>query len=114
MPAHSQTARFTIQTQGLIPVGADPSSPALIERFAAIRRFVEENLHVYVDVSELEPGGDTSSVRVYYSLTKDWKDDVSAIGLDPGEAGKNAELDVELESDRLILLEAIPPTEGGA
>src|SRR5262245_18990140 len=53
LPPHSQSARFSIMTLGLIPQDADPASPAMVERFGTIRRFVEQNLRVFVDVAEL-------------------------------------------------------------
>ncbi len=103
LPAHAQNARFSIRTSGLIPANADPGSPAVVERFAAIRRFVEENLLVYVDVAELPENG--REVPVRWTWRKDWREAQHALGLDAGSLGTHDELDVELESEKVILLE---------
>ena len=58
LPPHAQEARFTILTSGLLPATSDPASEAAGERNQAIRRFVEENLIVFVDLAELPPPGE--------------------------------------------------------
>jgi hypothetical protein len=105
LPVHAQTARFTIETSGLIPINADPGSPALLERFNTIRRFVEENLKVYVDVSELPPKGEGRSVPVRWTWRKEWRESLESLGLDRGTLGDREELNVRLESERVVLLE---------
>jgi diadenylate cyclase len=108
VPANAQTARFTIVTSGLIPLSADVGSPALLERKAAISRFVEENLRVYADVAELPPPEEGRSVPVRTTWIKDWRDDLDALGLGDGTLGTWEELDVRLESEASILLEPSP------
>jgi len=112
LPAHALTARFTIQTSGLIPVNADPGSPAQLERFNRIRDFVEANLLVFVDLAELPPQREGRSVPVRWT----WRErSPEALGLDLGELSGYEELDVRLDSDAEILLESRTPrpTSGG-
>ena len=103
LPPQSQTARFSISTLGLIPEDADPASPAMLERFGALRRFVEENLRVFVDVAELAPLGESRSVRVRWSWKQSWRTSPEAVQAEAKEA--RADLDVVLVSDVEILLE---------
>jgi len=116
IPVHQRTARFTIQTSGLVPIDADPGSPALLERFSTIRRFVEDNLLVFVDVAELPPGGEGRSVPVRTSWRRDWRKSLDVLGLERGMLGGKEELDVRLESEPEILLErrGPPVSEDGA
>jgi len=104
LPPHSQSARFTITTLGLIPQDADPASPAMIERFGLLRRFVEQNLRVFVDVAELAPGGEGRSARVRWTWRQPWSASSEAqhAGLQRGE---HEQLDVVLVSDAEVLLE---------
>jgi hypothetical protein len=95
LPAHAQTARFSITTLGLIPEDADPTSPAMIERFGLLRRFVEENLRVFVDVSELAPDGEGRSVRVRWTWRRTWQEASEALT----DGNLHEELDVVLLSD---------------
>ncbi|HEX6884817.1 MAG TPA: diadenylate cyclase [Planctomycetota bacterium] len=103
LPPQSQTARFSISTLGLIPEDADPASPAMVERFTSLRRFVEENLRVFVDVAELAPGGEGRSVRLRWSWKQTWRD--SPEGQEAGARAARADLDVVLVSEPEILLE---------
>jgi diadenylate cyclase len=103
LPPQSQSARFSITTLGLIPQDADPASPAMIERFGALRRYVEENLRVYVDVAELAPGGEGRSARVRWTWRQPWRESSEALRTGGGRAYQ--ELDVVLVSDREVLLE---------
>jgi diadenylate cyclase len=115
LPPHLHSARFSITTEGLIPEDADPSSPAMIERFAALRRFVEENLWVFVDVGELPPQGEGRSARVRWTWRRRWNDTSNngEDGTSPGSV--DASLDVVLQSDAEVLLEArATPIPAGA
>lgn len=103
LPPQSQSARFSITTLGLIPQEADPASPAMIERFGSLRRYVEENLRVYVDVAELAPGGEGRSVRVRWTWRQPWNESPEARRA--GASGAHEELDVVLVSDGEVLLE---------
>jgi diadenylate cyclase len=100
LPPQSQSARFAITTLGLIPQDADPASPAMIERFGALRRFVEENLCVFVDVSELDPSGEGRSARVRWTWRQSW----TAANVS-GALASQEQLDVVLVSDPEVLLE---------
>ncbi len=106
LPVHQRTARFTIQTSGLIPINAGPGSPALAERNRTIRKFVEDNLLVYADVAELPPDGGRRSLPVRWTWRKNWRKSLESLGLDRGSLGGREELDVQLESDEQVLLEA--------
>jgi diadenylate cyclase len=103
LPPQAQSARFEISTLGLIPQDADPASPAMIERFAALRRYVQENLRVYVDVAELVPGGEGRSLRVRWTWRRPWSE--SPEGLRAGARDGLEQLDVVLVSDSEVLLE---------
>lgn len=103
LPPQSHSARFSIHTLGLIPQGADPASPAMIERFGSLRRYVEENLRVFVDVAELAPDVEGRSARVRWTWRQPWRESPEA--LRSGARGDHEELDVVLVSDDEVLLE---------
>ena len=108
LPAHVQTARFRIDTAGLVPAGSDPASPAYRERIQAIRRYVEENLLVYVDLSEMPPEGEGQSLEVRFHLReKDWREALSLGGPDD-EPFDRESIVVTLESAKTIRLERRP------
>jgi diadenylate cyclase len=109
LPAALREARFRIQTSGLVPVDADPTSPALLERIARLRRFVEDNLQVYVDLAELPPDGSGRAVPLRWTWRVGWRAAPEALGLDAGTLGAQEELTVELESEREVLLEPVDP-----
>ena len=111
LPVNALTARFTIITAGLVPLNADPRSPARIERLNAIQLFVEENLRVFVDVAELPPEGEGRSVPIRWHWRKEWRESLEALGLDAATLGDREELDVRLEDERSILLEPSSPTQ---
>ncbi len=108
LPPHARSARFAVHTLGLIPQDADPSSPAMIERIGTIRRFVEENLRVFVDVAELDPESESRSARVRWAWRASWQD-WSGSRSPAGIRGTHEELDVVLQSDPEILLEPESP-----
>ena len=103
LPPQSQTARFALTTLGLIPQDADPASPAMIERFGTLRRFVEDNLRVFVDVAELAPDGVGRTVRVRWTWRKTWSEPPGNGGAEKRDALQ--ELGVVLVSDPEVLLE---------
>lgn len=108
LPPQARSASFAVQTLGLIPHDADPASPAMIERFGMIRRFVEENLRVFVDVAELPPAGEGRSASVRWTWRRSWRESAQSLGF-KGPLGSREGLDVVLESDAEILLEPRPP-----
>ncbi len=105
LPPHGQSARFTILTSGLLPATTDPGSPGAKERNAAILRFVEENLVVFVDTAELPPPGQGHTVPVRWTWRKEWKKSLDSFGLDMGSLSGREFLDVRIESERQALLE---------
>jgi len=105
LPPHAQTARFTIRTRGFLPATADSAAPAVVERQNAIRRFVQENLTVYVDIAELPEPGAGRSVPVRWSWRKNWRDSPDSLGLDAATLSGHEALDVRLESEPDALLE---------
>jgi len=98
LPPQSQSARFAVKTLGVIPQNMDPSTPAMIELFERLRRFVAENLKVYADVAELPATGEGRSVRVRWTWRRTWGEGDE--GIERGER-----LDVVLLSDPEVLLE---------
>jgi hypothetical protein len=103
LPPQSQSARFAVTTLGLIPQDADPASPAMIERFGTLRRFVTENLRVFVDVAELEPDGEGRTVRVRWAWRRTWEESAEAASTATRDG--HPLLDVLLVSDSEVLLE---------
>lgn len=110
LPPNSHSARFAIETSGLIPLNADPASPAMIERFGTIRRFVDENLCVFVDVAELSSASAGRSAPVRWAWRKNWRESLDSLALEGGTLGDREQLDVRLESDAEVLLD---PRSGG-
>jgi diadenylate cyclase len=96
LPPQSRTARFSIQTLGLIPQDADPAAPAVLERFEALRGFVQANLRVFVDVAELASDQDGRSLAVRWTWRRTF---------DEGGDRRSSSLDVELTSASEVLLE---------
>lgn len=103
LPPQSQSARFAISTLGLIPQDADPASPAMIERVGSLRRYVQENLRVFVDVAELVSGGESRSLRVRWTWRQPWNESPEAQRA--GARDGLEQLDVVLVSDAEVLLE---------
>ena len=107
LPPSAQTARFSIETYGLIPQDADNSSPAMIEKVGQIKRIVTENLKVFVDVAELAPTGEGRSASIHWYWSRDWKDAIDSLKLETENLGGREELTVRLESEREVLLLAL-------
>lgn len=99
LPAHAQVARFRIRTVGMLPTD-DPNAPERQAIAAAVRRFVEQNLVVFVDVSQLAEG-ESRSARVQHTLRRPWRE---VLGEDGIEINERAELTLELESEKEVLL----------
>jgi diadenylate cyclase len=111
LPANAQTARYTILTWGLLPLKADPDSAAYVERTAAIAKFVEENLFVFVDVAQLPPRLEGRQVPVRISWRKNWKESPELFGLSSDTITSYEKLEVRLESAKEILLDPRTKTE---
>jgi diadenylate cyclase len=116
LPPHSLTASFQVVTRGLLPAG--PAGPGSGPQSEAIRRFVNENLAAYVDVSELKPDGSSQVLKVRTAWRQDWAQSLWP-SLFPGVPGprQGEQLSVFLESDEELFLELRsgpipPPSEG--
>jgi hypothetical protein len=107
LPPQARNARFAITTLGLIPEDADPAAPAVLERVGTLRRFVEENLRVFVDVAELAPGGESRAVRLRWCWKDTWRAPSTTSGA--GAQEPNGTLDVLLLSDSELLLDPRAP-----
>jgi hypothetical protein len=94
----TQKARFSIRTVGILE--SEPNSEVWIEQSTQIRRFIEDNLWVYVDASTIEPGG-VSQVKVHWEVKEDWKD---VFEEEMGARDEHAEIVPVLESDATLLL----------
>jgi diadenylate cyclase len=112
LPDHARSARFLVQTSGLIPVGADPGSQAVRERTNAIRSFVEENLSVFVDIADLPVDGSGRAARVRWTWRRDWRDSLEALGVDRATLGGEESLRVQLESEDEVLLDPRAADDG--
>jgi len=99
LPPATGTARFRIRTRGILPASAESGSEAVRERSAAVVRFVEENLDVFVDIADREPGG--RQVPVRHAWRSDWRE---ALALDLDALAGKVDLWVELETDAEVLL----------
>ncbi|MEO0649737.1 MAG: diadenylate cyclase [Planctomycetota bacterium] len=98
---HARTARVRVRAEGLLPqtaTGADA------QRVGLLRRFVEAELRVYVDVAELDPDGASQSLPVRWVLRRDWRDALSEVGLEGVELTGDERLELILESDESVFL----------
>ncbi len=114
LPAHGQIARFTILTSGLIPVGWDPGSGSFVERSGMIRGFVEDNLRVFVDLSDLPPEGEGQTVPVRWTWRRDPEELLHSLDITWSDTEERAPVEVRLDSETEILLEenTVEPAEG--
>lgn len=110
LPSHGQTARYRIRTAGILPSGEE--DPERQHLSAAVRRFVEANLIVFVDVAEIDAAAGRRSVRIRHAWRRDWRE---ALASEVEALDERARLDVVLESDLEVLLveadtsESAPP-----
>ena len=96
LPARSETAKFTIVTRGILPAEIDHNSELWLEHTSAIRKFIEENVRVFVDVSGIEEGVG-NEVSVEWKWRREWGDTADAAS-EPGR------LELRLESEERVLL----------
>lgn len=108
-----ERATFRIKSAGIFPQNAETGSPAYNELYAAVRKFVQDELVVFADVSGLEGDLHTAPVRWFWP-PRDWRRKLSErIGQ---ELRESARLEVELVSDPEVLLRevpAVPPPNPG-
>jgi diadenylate cyclase len=104
---HARTARLRVITEGLLPANG---SGAESTRAARLRRFVEQELVVYVDVAELPADGSGRSLPVRWLLRRDWRESLVELGLDGVTLSGQERLDLVVESDEKVFL---VPVDGG-
>lgn len=109
LPALSEKARFRIHTTGILPAEVEPGSQDWLERTAAIRKFIQENLRVFVDTSSIEPGS-TNEVAIEWMWRRRWG--VARDG-EPARIDEPGQLEVELSSEPRILLMEVETSESG-
>ncbi|QDU68520.1 diadenylate cyclase [Engelhardtia mirabilis] len=109
---HARTARLRIETTGLVPADTSPGSAAELERVQAIRRFVEDAVHVYVDLAELPDDGSSQSLPVRVTLRRNWRDSLAELGLDDARLTGEEDLVLKLESDPYVFLTPVAGTAG--
>lgn len=114
-------AEFGIQTKAVIPATESPDTKSFLERRAAIRRFVKENLIVFVDVSRLETKDEEDSTTAtvqWFWPPPDWR---TLLAEEIGPLAEQATVEVRLKTPvkgELLLLKVSPapqtPSESGA
>jgi diadenylate cyclase len=96
-------ARFVIRMAGIIPVTEEAGSQAYEEKERVVRRFVEDRLKVWVDISELREAEGTTLPLQWNLVGDSWREGLSA---SLGEALDDlAELELILESEGMIKLQ---------
>ncbi|MED6334824.1 MAG: diadenylate cyclase [Planctomycetota bacterium] len=96
-------ARFAIRMAGIIPVTEEAGSQAYEEKDRVVRQFVEDNLKVWVDISELRESEGTTLPLQWNLLGDSWREGLSAsLG---EELDDLAELELILESEGMIKLQ---------
>ena len=91
-------AEFGIQTKAVIPATESPDTKSFLERRTVIRRFVKENLIVFVDVSKLESveGEDSTTAAVqWFWPPAEWRD---LLAEEIGPLAEQASVEVQLKT----------------
>lgn len=101
LPARSESARFRIITRGILPTELERGSPAWLERTSAVRKFIEENVRVFVDLSALADGVG-NEVPVEWKWRRRWGE--STLDSSESSSTEAGSLELKLESDERILL----------
>ena len=114
LPTHGQIARFTILTSGLIPAKEAPGSRIFVEKSGVIRKFVEDNLRVFVDLSDLHPEGEGQTVPVRWTWRRSSEELLRSLNIARSDTEEREPVEVRLDSETEILLEenTIEPAEG--
>jgi len=105
IPFAAQKSVFGIGTEAVIPASESTDSQSYQERRVAVRRFVEENLRVFVDISEVEEEGASTASLQWYWPPRDWRE---LLEEEIGPIAEEARVEVTLESDREVLLIQTP------
>ncbi len=103
LPPLRQRARFRIETRGLLPADADPNSPTWIERTSEIRRYVQDNLRVFVDVSAMEEAAGTRA-PIQWGWAREWKEELSFLATEDERADLKVRLDGQKEDEDVLLV----------
>jgi hypothetical protein len=108
LPFAAQKAVFGIRTEAVIPTKESPDSPSYQERRAAVRRFVEENLKVFVDVSGVDSDGPSTAEVQWFWPPRDGRNDPlewrAQLEEEIGPMDEEARVEVFIESDEEVLL----------
>ena len=91
-------AEFGIQTKAVIPATESPDTKSVLERRTVIRRFVKENLIVFVDVSKLESveGEDSTTAAVqWFWPPAEWR---ALLAEEIGPLAEQASVEVQLKT----------------
>ena len=101
LPFAAQKAVFGIKTEAVIPTTESPDSQSYQERRAAVRRFVEENLRVFVDISKVDSDEARTAAVQWFWPPRGWRE---LLEEEIGPVAEEARVEVLLESDREVLL----------
>ena len=101
LPFAAQKSVFGIKTEAVIPTTESPDSQSYLERRATVRRFVEENLKVFVDVSRVDKEGAGTAPVQWFWPPRGWRE---LLEEEIGPMAEEARVEVLLESDSEVLL----------
>ena len=101
LPFAAQKSVFGIRTEAVIPTTESPDSQSYQERRAAVRRFVEENLRVFVDISRVDSDGASTATVQWFWPPRGWRE---LLEEEIGPMAEEARVEVLLESDSEVLL----------
>ena len=110
-------AEFGIQTKAVIPATESPDTKSFLERRTVIRRFVKENLIVFVDVSRLETKDEESSTTAtvqWFWPPPDWR---TLLAEEIGPLAEQASVEVQLKTPNegeLLLLKVTQAPEASS
>ncbi|MFT5285506.1 MAG: diadenylate cyclase [Planctomycetota bacterium] len=107
LPDIAEFASFSIRTSGLIPASIEAGSVEGKKLIDTIINFVQDNLTVFVDIAELPAPGEGQSVPVRWYLREDWREALDLLAPGVRTLGGRETLDIELESDKEVLLEEV-------
>jgi diadenylate cyclase len=101
LPFAAQKSVFGIKTEAVIPTTESPDSQSYQERRAAVRRFVEENLRVFVDISKVDSDEARTATVQWFWPPRGWRE---LLEEEIGPVAEEARVEVLLESDIEVLL----------
>jgi diadenylate cyclase len=101
LPFAAQKSVFGIKTEAVIPTTESPDSQSYLERRATVRRFVEEHLKVFVDISRVDSEGAGTAPVQWFWPPRGWRE---LLEEEIGPMAEEARVEVLLESDSEVLL----------